>query len=311
MALDVREINARIKSDPEVFVSECEESYAKNVKSAARKIADKVSDNCVVLLSGPSGSGKTTTAMKLERELETLGIGTALISLDDYFRTVNAETAPRDEKGDIDYESPMCLDLPLLNDHIRNIIAGHEILVPKFDFANQRRSEMTVPLSLKKNEVVIFEGIHALNDAITGAAGEHGLKLYISARSNFMKDGSVFYKGTWTRLTRRIVRDDLFRGANSDFTLSIWDGIRRGEKMYISPFKDRADVIINSTHDYEIAVLKKHLKKAVKSVIAGIARYDEVMRMLDNINGFSDLDDKFVPEDSLLREFIGGGSFSY
>ena len=311
MALDVKEINARINGDPEAFVSECEESYAKNVKSAARKIAEKVSDNCVVLLSGPSGSGKTTTAMKLERELEALGIGSALISLDDYFRTVNPETAPRDEKGNIDYESPMCLDLPLLNDHIRNIIAGHEILVPKFDFANQRRSEVAVPLSLKKNEVVIFEGIHALNDAITGAAGDHGLKLYISARSNFMKDGSVFYKGTWTRLTRRIVRDDLFRGANSDFTLSIWDGIRRGEKMYISPFKDRADIIINSTHDYEITVLKKHLKKAVKSVPAGIARYDEVMRMLDNINGFYDLDDKFVPEDSLLREFIGGGSFSY
>ena len=311
MALDVREINARIKSDPESFVSECEESYGKNVKAAATKIAGKVSDNCVVLLSGPSGSGKTTTAMKLERELESLGIGTALISLDDYFRTVNAETAPRDEKGDIDYESPLCLDLPLLNDHIRNIIAGHEVLVPKFDFANQCRSEVTVPLSLKKNEVVIFEGIHALNDAITGAAGEHGLKLYISARSNFMKDGSVFYKGTWTRLTRRIVRDDLFRGANSDFTLSIWDGIRRGEKMYISPFKDRADVIINSTHDYEITVLKKHLKKAVKSVPAGIARYDEVMRMLDNVNGFDDLDDEFVPKDSLLREFIGGGSFVY
>lgn len=311
MALDLREINTRIKSDPVAFVSECEESYGKNVKAAARKIADKVSDNCVVLLSGPSGSGKTTTAMKLERELESLGIGTALISLDDYFRTVKAETAPRDEKGDIDYESPLCLDLPLLNDHIKNIIAGHEILVPKFDFANQCRSEVAVPLSLKKNEVVIFEGIHALNDAITGAAGEHGLKLYISARSNFMKDGSVFYKGTWTRLTRRIVRDDLFRGANSDFTLSIWDGIRRGEKMYISPFKDRADVIINSTHDYEITVLKKHLQKAVKSVPSGIARYDEVMRMLDNINGFNDLDDKFVPKDSLLREFIGGGSFEY
>ena len=311
MALDVREINARVKSDPETFVAECEENYARNVRSAARKIAGRVSDNCVVLLSGPSGSGKTTTAMKLERELESLGIGTVLISLDDYLRTVNPETAPRDEKGEIDYESPLCLDLPLLNDHIRNIIAGHEIFVPKFDFANQRRSEVEVPLSLRKNEVVIFEGIHALNDSITGAAGEHGLKLYISARSNFMKDEMVHYKGTWTRLTRRIVRDDLFRGANSDFTLSIWDGIRRGEKMYISPFKDRADVVINSTHDYEMTVLKKHLKKAVKSVPEGIERYDEVMRMLDNINGFDDLDDRFVPEDSLLREFIGGGNFSY
>lgn len=311
MALDVREINTRIKSDPESFVAECEAEYEKSVNSAAKKIADRINESCVVLLSGPSGSGKTTTAMKLERVLEAFGIGTVPISLDDYFKTVDKETAPRDEKGDIDYESPMCLDLPLLDKHIKDIIAGKEVLVPKFDFTNQCRSKIATPLRLKKNEVVIFEGIHALNDDITRAAGTHGIKLYISARSNFVKDGAVFYKGTWTRLTRRVVRDDLFRGANSDFTLSIWDGIRRGEKMYISPFKDRADIVINSTHDYELTVLKKHLQKAVKSVPEGIARYDEILKMLDRINGFDDLDDKFVPNDSLLREFIGGGSFEY
>lgn len=311
MALDIREINARIKSDPRGFVAECEDNYEKAISVAAKKIAGKINESCVVLLSGPSGSGKTTTALKLERMLETLGIGTRPVSLDDYFRTVEFETAPKTEDGKIDYESPLCLDMPLLNKHIKAIIAGEEVYMPKFDFANQRRSETVTPMRIKKNEVVIFEGIHALNDDITSAAGSHGIKLYISARSNFMRDGSVFYKGTWTRLTRRIVRDNLFRGANADFTLAIWDSIRRGEKMYISPFKDRADIIINSTHDYEITVLKKHLKHAVERVPGEIARYDEVCRMMENINGFDDMSDDFVPRDSLLREFIGGGSFEY
>lgn len=311
MAFEVKEINARIQSDAKGFVAECEESYKRAISSAARKIAERTAESCVVLLSGPSGSGKTTTALKLERELETLEIGTHPVSLDDYFKTVDPDTAPKTEDGKIDYESPKCLDMKLLDRHIKEIIAGREILMPRFDFTAQSRAKETTPLHLKKNEVVIFEGIHALNDDITAAAGSHGIKLYISARSNFMNDGSVFYKGTWTRLTRRIVRDSLFRGAGADFTLAIWDGIRRGEKMYISPFKDRADITINSTHEYELTVLKKHLLKVVEHVPEGIARYDEVCRIMENIKGFDDLPDEIVPEDSLLREFIGGSNFVY
>ncbi|MBR5543137.1 MAG: nucleoside kinase [Oscillospiraceae bacterium] len=311
MALDLKEINVRIEKDPCGFVQECEENYERMILASAKKIAGRIDKSRVVLLSGPSGSGKTTTALKLEKALENLGVGTIPVSLDDYFRTVDFKTAPKDEKGNIDYESPECLDLPLLDRHIKEIIDGGEVYVPKFDFKSQSRSDITTPLRLSKNEIVIFEGIHALNDKITSAAGEHGIKLYISARENIMKDGKVFYKGTWTRLTRRLVRDNLFRGADANFTLPIWENIRRGEKMYISPFRDRADIIINSTHGYEINVLKKHLKAAVTSVPTGIPRYDEICELLENVNGFSDLSDDFVPKDSLLREFIGGGSFKY
>ena len=311
MALDIREINERIKVDPAEFIDECEAKYEKSIENAARKIAENADESFVVLISGPSGSGKTTTSLKLERRLEELGIGTHAIALDDYFLTVDPETAPKTEDGKIDYESPDCLDMELLRKHINEMVEGHEILVPKFDFANQKRSETVTPLMRKKNEVVIFEGIHALNDDITSATGDHGIKLYISARSNFTLDGESFFKGTWTRLTRRIVRDNLFRGADASFTLGIWDGIRRGEKLYISPFKDRADITINSTHYYELAVLKKHFQKCVTAVPEGIVRYDEVCRMVENIKAFDDLDDEFVPRDSLLREFIGGGSFDY
>ena len=311
MGFDISEINKRVKSDPYGFVTECEAKYAKSIKDAATKIAEKVSESCVVLLSGPSGSGKTTTALKLERMLESFGIQTRPVSLDDYFKTLDLATAPRTEDGGVDYESPLCLDMPLLNKHIEDIIAGREVYVPKFDFKNQRRSNTVRPLCLGKNQVVIFEGIHALNDMITRPAGEHGIKLYISARSNFTLDNEMFFKGTWTRLTRRIVRDIKFRNTDADFTLNIWDSIRRGEKKYISPFKDKADIIINSTHEYEICVLKKYLLDAVKSVPEGIARYNEVLELMENINAFEDLGDEYVPTDSLLREFIGGGNFRY
>lgn len=311
MPLELREINERAKLDAKGFIEECEEKYAKTIESAASKIAEKTKESCVVLLSGPSGSGKTTTALRLSGELEKLGIETHPISLDDYFRTVEFETAPKDENGKIDYESPLCLDMPLLNDHIKKIARHEEVLVPKFDFKNQKRSDETVPLKVGKSEVVIFEGIHALNDEIASGGSAKGTKLYISARSIFKKDGADFFKGTWTRLTRRIVRDNLFRGANSDFTLAIWDNIRKGEKKYISPFRDRADIIINSTHDYEIGVLKKHLLDAVKGVPEGIARYEEVLELLENIKAFDDIPDELVPENSLLREFIGGGIFNY
>ena len=201
--------------------------------------------------------------------------------------------------------------MKLLNKHIEDIADGREIFIPKFDFKTQSRSETVRPLCLGKNEVVIFEGIHALNDEITQAAGEKAIKLYISARSNFYSDGELFYKGTWTRLARRIVRDNNFRHANSDFTLKIWEGIRRGEKKYISPFKDRADIIINSTHEYEMNLLRDHLLNAVSGVPKGIERYDEVCRMLERTKQFEGVSDKLVPKDSLLREFIGGGTFSY
>lgn len=309
MALDLREVNSRAKLDPAEFVSECEADFAGKIKRAAEKIAERAKTSCIVLLSGPSGSGKTTTALKLERALAKCGIGTRSISMDDYFKTVNPETAPKTPEGKIDYESPYCLDIPLLKSHISALIEGEEVQVPSFIFAEQKRSEITKPLRLQKNEVVIIEGIHALNDMFDDAAGDHETKLYISARSNFELDDKTVFKGTWTRLMRRIVRDNNFRGANAEFTLGIWDGIRNGEKKYISPFKNKADIVINSTHPYEICVLKKHIAKAMPYIPEGIPRYQEVCSIPPALDSFEELSDSLVPENSLLREFIGGGKF--
>ncbi len=311
MALDLRTVNLRIKEDAAGFVQECEASYAKKIDDAARKIASRIDNSQIVLLSGPSGSGKTTGALRLQRALDKYGIGTHSVSMDDYFKTVNPETSPKNEKGEIDYESPYCMDIPLLKEHMRALIRGEEIQVPSFIFAEQKRSDSTRPMKLEKNQVVIFEGIHALNDMFDDAAGDHETKIYVSARSNFELDGKTVFKGTWTRLMRRVVRDNNFRGTNADFTLRIWAGIRNGEKKYISPFKNKADIIIDSTHPYEINMLKKHIAEAMPSIPEGIERYAELITIPPALELFEPMEDYLVPENSLLREFIGGGNFNY
>ena len=311
MILDLNEVNRRVRQDAAGFVQECEAEYAKKIDDAARTIASRIDSSPIILLSGPSGSGKTTSALKLQKALEAYGVGTKSISMDDYFKTVCHETAPRNEKGELDYESPYCMDIPLLKKHMGMLIRGEEIEVPKFIFSEQRRSEAVTPMKLSKNQAVIFEGIHALNDMFDDAAGEHETKLYISARSNFCLDGEVVFKGTWTRLMRRIVRDDKFRGTRAEFTLSIWDGIRNGEKKYISPFKNKADIIINSTHPYEICMLKAHIAKAMPYIPEDIPRRREVLSIPPALERFEDMSDSLVPEASLLREFIGGGNFNY
>lgn len=309
--MDFLQVNERAKQDPYAFVMQCEAEYHAKVQKTAQRIADQIDTNPIVLLSGPSGSGKTTTALKLARALESFGIGSHSVSLDNYFKTVDPATAPRTDKGEIDYESPYCLDLPLLHEQIEAMVRCQTVDTPKFNFSEQRRRETTEPLTRRPNEIVIIEGIHALNDLITKSAGGHGIKLYVSARSNFFENGNLVFKGTWTRLIRRIVRDERFRGTKIDFTLRIWDDIRTGEKKFISPFKERADIIINSTHEYEINLLKKHILPLFDEIPEGIARYEEICEIPRALERFVDIDDELVPKDSLLREFIGGGNFHY
>ncbi|MFR5968522.1 MAG: uridine kinase, partial [Oscillospiraceae bacterium] len=205
MAFSLKEINYRTVADPKGFLADCDARYAEKISGAADMIADNLKASPIVLLSGPSGSGKTTTAQKIEEELTKRGIRTYTISMDNYFRTVDPATAPRTKEGDIDFESPKCMDMDLLNEHFTKLARGERILVPKYEFARQMRVlEPSKSLKLKKDEIVIFEGIHALNDDITAKHPE-AFKLYISARSNVEFEGSVVFKGTWMRLVRRTV----------------------------------------------------------------------------------------------------------
>ena len=311
MAYQLQEINKRIKSDVVEFLAECDENYTQRVSLAADKILSNLEQSPIVLLSGPSGSGKTTTAMKIAEELQRRGVNTHAVAMDSYFKTLNRKTAPRTPEGEIDYESPLCLDMELLSQHFTALSRGEEIIIPKFEFARQMRNDsLGIPLRLGKNEIAIFEGIHALNDDIAGRHPE-ATKLYISARSNINEGAALRFKGTWMRLTRRAVRDYNFRGTDVAETLEMWVNVRRGEKLYISPFKNRADIVFDSSLPYEVSVMKNYALPLLQAVPEENARRVELLELIDAFQYFEAIDPELVPKASLLREFIGGGSYHY
>ena len=309
MAYDLKDINFRTVSDPKGFIAECDEVYAKRVETAADMIIENSRRSPIVLLSGPSGSGKTTTARKISEALERRGVHAHYVGMDDYFRTVDPVTAPRTPEGDIDFESPLCMDMELLNEHFSMLAEGKRIFVPKYEFSRQMRViEPSKSIKLKKDEIVVFEGIHALNDMITQRHPD-AFKLYISARSNVEFNGEVVFKGTWFRLVRRTVRDHKFRGADPDQTLSMWANVRRGEKANISPFKNKANFQFDSSFPYEMAVMNEAATKLFSSIPEGIERYDELRQVLPALQLFGVIDESLVAPDALIREFIGGGEY--
>ena len=312
MPFYLTEINKRCHDDPESFIAECDAIYRQRLEDAAERIMENMSRSPIVLLSGPSGSGKTTTAMKICEVLEDRGVRTHSVSMDDYFKTVSPETTPRTASGAYDLESPLCLDMDLLNEHFSLLSQGKKIYIPKYNFVHQARMmRMGRSLTLRKNEVAVFEGIHALNDAITQVHPE-AFKLYISARSNVVDDDNkVVFKGTWMRLMRRTVRDYLFRGTGAQDTLKNWANVRRGEKLYISPFKDKADYQFDSAFAYEVPVLNNTATELFASMPEDTPRYQELRTILPAFELFEDVSPDLLADDSLLREFIGGGKYEY
>ncbi len=309
MAYDLKDINFRTVADPKGFIEECDAVYAKRVQTAAEKIIENSAKSPIVLLSGPSGSGKTTTARKISEALERRGVHAHYVGMDDYFRTVDPKTMPRTPEGDMDFESPLCMDMQLLNEHFSMLSEGKRIFVPKYEFSRQMRIlEPSKSIKLGKDEIVVFEGIHALNDMITERQPE-AFKLYISARSDVEWGGETVFKGTWFRLVRRTVRDHKFRGADPAQTMSMWANVRRGEKANISPFKNKADYRFDSSFAYEMAVMNETATKLFSSIPEGIERYDELRQVLPALQLFGVIDESLVAPDALIREFIGDGEY--
>ena len=309
MAYQLKDINFRTVADPKGFVEESDANYHALVRQAAERIADNYARSPIVLLSGPSGSGKTTTAMKVAEALEEKGIRTHYVAMDDYFQTVSPETTPRTPEGDYDLESPLCLDMELLNRHFTQLSRGERIFVPKYEFSRRMRiQEPSKSIKLKSDEMVIFEGIHALNDIITDQHPE-AFKLYISARSSVEFGGRTVFKNTWFRLVRRTVRDYNFRGSSPMETMSMWANVRRGEKLHISPFKDKADFQFDTSLPYELPVFNTTATELFKTVPEGIERFDELRQVLPALQMFGHIDESLVAPDSLIREFIGGGIY--
>ena len=308
MAYKLDEINLRTVSDPKEFMEECDAVYMQRLEEAVRRILDNKKRSPIILLSGPSGSGKTTTSMKIAEAMEKHGVCAHYVAMDDYFKTVDHST-PRTPEGELDLESPLCLDMELLNRHFSQLANGERIYVPKYEFSRRMRVQApSKSIKLGSDEMVIFEGIHALNTMITDVHPE-AFKLYISARSDVEFQGSIVFKRTWFRLVRRMVRDYKFRGSDPLETMSMWGNVRRGELHYISPYKDQADFRFDTSFAYEPAVFNVTATKLFQAVPEGIDRFDELRKVLPALQLFGVIDEDLVADDALIREFIGGGIY--
>lgn len=299
-------INHRAECDAEAFVNDCEEHYHRQLHLVADQIAANCKRKPVVLLNGPSSSGKTTTNDRLGRILELAGIHAHMISMDDYYRTSGTYDIPFDkENGVSDLESPECMDLDLLRDHLTRLVAGEEIMVPRFDFETRTSHRNDRPVQLHKDEIVMIEGIHAFNPVIMGDLEKHATSVYLSVASVLLTDRNVRIEPHMLRFLRRAMRDSLFRSSPVEYTLKQWNSVRRGERLYISPYRGQADLMVDTYLPYETNILMQYLSERLQDEEKMLEQADlaPLSAILDKV---SPIDYKpYMPEDSVLHEFIG------
>lgn len=264
----------------------------------------------LVLISGPSSSGKTTFAKRLGVQLRVLGLNPVLISLDDYF--VDREKTPRDENGEYDYEALEAIDLEQFNDHLKRLERGESVDIPRYDFISGTRQWHDNPLQLDERSVLIVEGIHGLNPALTpGVPESRKFKIYVSCFTSVALDNVSRIATSDNRLLRRLTRDYRTRGNDALSTLARWESVRRGEEKHIFPYQENADVMFNSSLFYEISVLRPYAEKILYDIPDTLPEYDEARRMLKFLKNFTPIPPDEIPPTSILREFIGGSSFKY
>ncbi len=291
------------------FIEITETLQNKNIAEIADRIAEKQTAR-VVLVAGPSSSGKTTTSKKLSMQLRVLGYDPVVISIDDYYRGV--EGTPLDENGKPDFECLEALDVPLLNEILVSLFKGKEVQLPSFNFKAGKRKYTGRTLKLKERTILILEGIHALNDKMTPLiAPEMKYKIYLSALTQLNLDDHNRIPTSDNRLVRRIVRDAQFRNKRAAGTIDMWESVQRGERIHIFPFQDKADIILNTALDYELAVLKVYAEPLLRAVKPHEAEYSQASRLLMFLNNFSPIPSTYVPGQSIIREFIGDSDFKY
>mgnify|MGYP006266004075 CR=1 FL=1 len=292
------------------FIRVAEALQNKKIAEIADRIHDRRPAVRIVLIAGPSSSGKTTFAKKLSIQLTVLGFKPVSVGLDDYF--VPREQTPRDEDGNYDFEHIEAIDIGLLNEHLERLLADEEIELPRFNFKTGSRSASGHHIRLPERGILIMEGIHGLNERLTPRidAGDK-FKVYVSALTQLNLDDHNRISTTDNRLIRRLVRDHQFRGHDALETLHMWPSVRRGENRNIFPFQDSADMAFNSALDYELGVLRNHAMPLLDEVKPYHDVYYEAVRLLSFIENFTPIPEKFVPDDSILREFVGESGFSY
>lgn len=288
-------------------------SEAFHEKKIAR-IADTITALCgqvrVVFVSGPSSAGKTTFSKRLAIQLEVNGIRPVTLSLDNYY--VDDDKTPKDKSGAPDYEHIEAVDIDLFNRHLVSLINGKKIELTSFDFNRKRRVLTGKRLKIERDQIIIIEGIHGLNPALTPMISRRQkFKIYISALTQLNIDRHNRISTTDNRLMRRLVRDHTFRGNSPLVTIKMWQSVRRGEKRWIFPFQSHANVFFNSALDYELAVLKPLAEPLLMQIKPFDAEYAEAMRLQEFLSNFLGVTKYEVPHTSILREFIGASSFKY
>ncbi|GAB6959536.1 nucleoside kinase [Prevotella aurantiaca JCM 15754] len=281
----------------------------KKISQMAETIANKEGVR-VVLIAGPSSSGKTTFCKRLSVQLLTCGIKPVQISLDDYF--VNRVDTPKDETGDYDYESLYALNIPLINEQFTTLFKGEEVQLPSYNFQTGISEMKGKKLRLEPNNVLIVEGIHALNPILTkDIDDDKKFRIYASALTTILLDDHNYIPTTDNRLIRRIVRDYKYRGCSAQETIRRWPSVRAGEKKWIFPYQENADVMFNTAMLYEVAVLKAQAEAVLEQVPENCDEYAEAYRLRKFLSYFASLPFRSLPPTSLLREFLGGSSFKY
>jgi uridine kinase len=314
----VESLNSRIKKGefPHI-VHESESLYETQLDTAAELIKDRSAELKMVMVSGPSSSGKTTTTMKLEQRLNKMGMKFVSLIVDHYF--FDLEMHPKDEFGDYDFETPQALDLDLINDHLKRIAAGEEVLIPYYDFKTGKRFDNRTPLQLHENEVLLIDSLHGLYPEFSKEIpAAQKFKLYLEPLLQMKMDDGQYIRWTDIRLMRRMLRDSVHRAYQPEQTLLHWHYVRSSEKRTILPYSNTADYIVNTSMAYELSIYRPKLLQGFieweKKYAGDPLREDAFIRstrlrkMLEGIEPIED--DSAIPGDSVIREFIGGSSMN-
>lgn len=308
--INTTNINSGLDNDAEGFIQSSENIYRDQLRIAAEKIYMSRNERPLVLLSGPSGSGKTTTALRLAMLLGNKGLQVHTLSMDNYFLPADAGEFPVDENGKPDLESPYRLDIPMFSEHLEKLSKGEPVEMPVFDFTTQSRSDH-IPVARKSNEIIIIEGIHALNPEVTGDSDDFTTCMYVSVRTRIRTRFGYTLHPRKIRLMRRLNRDRLFRCRSLEDIFGMFESVTNGEEKYIMPYKNRATIEIDSFIPYEASVYAKMLKNDIENNREAFAAIEDGDVMLKVLTELEPLSEELVPSDSLVREFIGGSSLNY
>ncbi len=287
------------------FIRECDEAYRSKITDLTNGIIKSAAERPIILISGPSGSGKTTSARLTEKMLDEKGCETHVLSLDNYFHPLTEEEKELFAQNKLDLESPLRLDIEFLNHQLSELHKGNEVEIPRFDFLTNSRRSSGERLKLKKNELIILEGIHALNPEVIDAE-DYTMRVYVSVRTRVELPGGRQLHPSKVRLARRMIRDARTRGRSFDATIALYDSVERGENLYIMPYKHRAHYDIDTFFPCELGIHKNFLPSSMPEAEK---RYPWLTDLFEAMSLLPTIDPSLVPDHSLLREFIGGGIF--